>query len=282
MILCAEDKALQPVDIDKHLDDMAALSATLPGCLSVREVRFLALAAATLPPSLGEVLEIGCFKGKSTTVLAKSVSLAGGDRVVAVDPLTLPASTDPAIETGVSLPDVFRNTLATNDVEDLVEFHQMLSQELATTWDRPLRFLWVDGDHTYIGAKTDFDSFAQHLRPGAVVALHDVLHPAEGPIRTFCEQVLLSSSFGACGLCGSIGWAQYVGPGAQSAAQTERHITLFRKLSRLIQFVALGRTPKSTNPLRYKILRPLVPHFEMKPNTWKKAVVGNLLAESNP
>ena len=210
------------------------------------------------------------------------MSLAGGDRVVAVDPLTLPASTDPGIEIGESLPAVFRETLATNDVEDLVEFHQMRSQELATIWNRPLRFLWIDGDHTYKGAQTDFNNFVQHLRPGAVVALHDVLHPAEGPIRIFCEQVLLSSSFGVCGLCGSIGWAQYTGPGAQSTAQAERNISLFRKLSRLIQFVALGRTPKSTNPLRYKVLRPLVPHFAMNPRTWKKIIAGNLLAENNP
>lgn len=255
---------------------MAALSQTLGGCLSVREVRFLALAAATLPPSLGEVLEIGSFKGKSTTVLAKSVVLAGGDRVVAVDPLTLPATTDPSIESGESLPDMFWDTLDSNGVRHMVEFHQLRSEELAPNWDRPLRFLWIDGDHTYKGAKTDFDNFAHHLRPGSVVALHDVLHPAEGPIRIFCEQILLSSAFGPCGLCGSIGWAQYVGPGSQSNSHAERKITLFRKLSRLIQFVALGRTPKTTNPLRYKILRPLVPHGDMTPSKWKKEIGQNL------
>ena len=251
---------------------MAALSESLSGCLSAREVRFLALAAATLPPSLGEVLEIGSFKGKSTTVLAKSVALAGGDRVVAVDPLTLPAATDPPIESGESLSDIFWDTLDANGVRDMVEFHQLRSEELAPDWDRPLRFLWIDGDHTHKGAKSDYDNFAHHLQPGSVVAFHDVLHPAEGPIRTFCEQVLLSPAFGACGLCGSIGWAQYVGGGSQGDAHAERKITLFRKLSRLIQFVALGRTPKNTNPLRYRMLRPLVPHGEINPQAWKKEI----------
>ena len=203
-------------EIQGHLDDMAALSQNLGGCLSVREARFLALAAATLPPSLGEVLEIGSFKGKSTTLLAKAVGLAGGDHVVAVDPLTLPATTDPSIELDESLPEIFWDTLDINGVRDVVEFHQLRSEELALTWDRPLRFLWIDGDHTYKGTKTDFDNFAQHLRPGSVVALHDVLHPAEGPARVFCEQILLSSAFGPRGLCGSIGWAQFVGAGQQS------------------------------------------------------------------
>ena len=260
---------------------MSSLAVRLSGCLSVREVRFLALAAATLPPSLGDVLEIGSFKGKSTTVLAKSAALVGGDRVVAVDPLTLPASTDPSIEAGESLADLFWETLERNGVRNMVEFHQLRSEELAPDWNRPLRFLWIDGDHTYQGARTDFDNFAHHLRPGSLVAFHDVLHPAEGPIRTFCEQVLLSSAFGPCGICGSIGWAQFVGAGPQSDAHAERKIALFRKLSRLIQFVALGRTPNSTSPLRYRILRPLVPHGDVNPNSWIKEIGTNLPVERN-
>jgi len=42
--------------LDSHLEDMVALSDKLSGHLSDREVRFLALIAATLPPSLGDVL----------------------------------------------------------------------------------------------------------------------------------------------------------------------------------------------------------------------------------
>lgn len=110
---------------------MAALSEGLAGCLSVRETRFLAPAAATMPTSLGEVLEIGSFKGKSATLLAKSVALVGGDRVCAVDPLFAASDTVPPIESGENLP--------------------------------------------------------------------DVLHPAEGPIRMFCERILLFPAFGPCG-----------------------------------------------------------------------------------
>ncbi len=90
--------SLQTPYIDSDLDDMAVLSERLAGCLSVREARFLAVAAATMPTSLGEVLEIGSFKGKSTTLLAKSVALVGGDRVYAVDPLFAASETVPPIE----------------------------------------------------------------------------------------------------------------------------------------------------------------------------------------
>jgi len=273
-------QSLQPSYLDSHLDDMVALSDSLSGHLSNREVRFLALVAATLPPSLGDVLEIGSFKGKSTTVLAKSVSLSGGNLVVAVDPLNLPSSTDPSIECGESLPDLFWETLEANGVRHLVEFHQLRSEELALTWDRSLRLLWIDGDHTYQGATADFDNFARHLKPGSIVAFHDVLHPFEGPIRTFCERVLLSPAFGPCGVCGSIGWAQYVGPASHSVAYVSRKLTLYRKLSRLIPLVALGRAPNYSHPFLYKVMRPLVPHSGVDPNAWIAEVGNNLPTES--
>jgi predicted O-methyltransferase YrrM len=40
--------------------------------------------------------------------------------------------------------------------------------------DRPLDFLFIDGDHSYEGVKSDFELYAPLVRPGGVVALHDV------------------------------------------------------------------------------------------------------------
>jgi hypothetical protein len=275
-----------PSALNLHLADMVALSRRLSGHLTDREVRFLALAAATLPPSLGDVLEIGSFKGKSTTVLAKSVTVNGGNRVVAVDPLTLLSPTDPSIGCPESLPDLFWETLEANGVRHLVEFYQLRSEELALTWNRPLRLLWIDGDHTYQGATADIDNFAHHLRPGSVVAFHDVLNGFDGPIRAFCERVLLSPAFGSCGVCGSIGWAQYVGGASHTKSYSSRKLKLYRKLSRLLPFVSLD-SRKNSHPLLYKVMRILykvmrtfVPHGDIDPNTWKEEIGKNLAIES--
>lgn len=261
--------------VHTHLDRMAALASSLSGPLSIREVRFLALAGATLPPELGEVLEIGSFKGKSTTILAKSVQLIGGKRIVAVDPLTLPAPTDPAAAAG-SLPKAFENTLVTHDVLNIVEFHQMRSEQLAETWDRPVRLLWVDGDHTYEGASADLENFIDHLQPGSVVAMHDVLHPFEGPVRAFCERVLSSPLFGACGVCGSIGWAQYIGS-TNSARYSAKKRTLHRRLMRLVPLLASGRR-SGVRRWPYKVLRSRVPRGEIDPVAWPAEIRRNLPA----
>ena len=41
-----------------------------------------------------------------------------------------------------------------------------------------LDFLFIDGDHTYEGAKRDFDLYKQLVRSGGIIALHDIaVHP---------------------------------------------------------------------------------------------------------
>ncbi|HYA79183.1 MAG TPA: class I SAM-dependent methyltransferase [Candidatus Nitrosopolaris sp.] len=41
-------------------------------------------------------------------------------------------------------------------------------------------FLFIDGDHTYDGVKTDFELYSALVRPGGLVVLHDICaHPPE-------------------------------------------------------------------------------------------------------
>jgi hypothetical protein len=72
-------------------------------------------------------------------------------------------------------------------------------------WSRPIRFLWIDGDHTYSGSKLDFDLFSPCLVDRGIIAIHDVLHEIEGPIRVFVEKILGSDRFGPAGLLHSRG-----------------------------------------------------------------------------
>jgi len=245
---------------------MVALGRNLEGHLTAREIRFLSLLAA-VPTADGEVLEIGSFKGKSAIILAKSVALAGGSRVVAVDPLTLPSATDPAIGDASGLPATLRANLLTHGVADVVEFHQAPAEELGKTWKEPLRLLWIDGDHTYAGARRDLETFAPFLSRGAIVAFHDTLHRFDGPVRVVCESLLMSDRFGASGVCGSIAWSQYVGDGAAARPYLRAKRRLHRQLSRLIPHVSTGRTG-AMDRLLFGLKRKLVPHGDVDPEQW--------------
>ena len=243
-----------------------------PGHLTEREARFLMVAAACTPAD-GVILEIGSFKGKSTVGLATVAARYGTGPVVAVDPHTAPALTDPNLGGKQSSWDDFQQALRAAGVTAAVEAHRTFSRDLAAGWSRSIRLLWIDGDHTYAGAKADLDLFRRHLAPGAIVALHDVLNTFAGPIRVFVEELLRSDDFGAAGVVGSIGWAQYR-PGAGAAHRAARQ-RLARRAGRLIPFMARlehGRDLRGWAKLRYKLWRGLVPHAAIDPAAWVRAV----------
>jgi hypothetical protein len=239
------------------------------GFLTEREARFLALVAACAPGQ-GVILEIGSFKGKSTVGLASVAMRYGLGPVITVDPHSGPSVTDPDVGVSGSSWDDFRTSLRTAGVASAVEAHQAYSRNLARAWNRPIRFLWIDGDHTYRGAKEDIDLFRPHLVSGAIVALHDVLHTFEGPVRVFAEELLDSDRFGPAGLCGSIGWTQYR-PSDGGEWRDERR-ALRRRIGRLLPFVKDGSEPAGLRKLRYKVWRGLVPHAAPDAAAWVRAV----------
>lgn len=249
-----------PPDFPHQLNEIVDHALTVEGWMTRRELEFLGLLAAA-PTAEGEVLEIGSYRGRSTTVLARCAALAGKERIVAVDHLLQPAAHEE-----------FCASVRRAGVEHLIEFHRMMSWELGRTWQRPLRLLWIDGNHTYAATKRDFGTFAPFLANGAIVAIHDVLNKYEGSLRVFMEDILLSEHFGAAGMCGSIGWAQYFRDPQSSVACREDKLRLYRCLSPLVPLVAYDQSPRGLNKLRYRFLRARVPRRPLAPETWVRRV----------
>ncbi len=249
--------------------------AAVEGQLTTRETECLAWLAAH-PTTRGEILEIGSFKGRSTIVLALASRLAGDTRIMAVDPLTSPSVTDPALgRNEASASKDFESNLAAAGVRSRVEFHQMFSHELAADWpkSRKIRLLWIDGDHTHAGVKRDFDLFSPYLADGAIVAFHDVLHHHGGPARVMAEDVLLSGNFGAAGLSGSIGWSQFFADPKGAMKSTESKLRLYRQLSRIISYTAFGGDIEGVRKLGYKLARARAPHGDFDRAHWSREVV---------
>lgn len=257
-----------PGGFDAFTENLLKEIETVEGYLAPNEIRFLALLAAC-PTATGEILEIGSFKGKSTVILAKSAALAGdGEGVNAVDPMTAPSETDPDLKGDESSLADFRRNIESQGVADRINFHQAFSYDLAQNWDKPLRLLWIDGDHTYKGTRLDFEGFAPHLNDRGIVAIHDVLHEFDGGIRVFMEHVLLSPNFGACGFVGSIAWAQYLEDESEAVSYRDQKLRLYKKLARLIPFVVMKKGLHGFEKKRYKLFRSMVPHGPVDPQKW--------------
>ena len=238
------------------------------GFLGERELRVLVMLAATSPvqpPEAGVMVEIGSFKGRSAVALATVAEALQLAPLVSIDPHDAPSITDPGLE-GASSFEAMQAALASAGVGAHVELHRERSAEAARGWTRPIRFLWIDGDHTWEGARQDFGLFAPYLLPGAFVALHDSLHFFEGPIRTFVECILGSDRFGPAGFLHTIAWAQFRPQDGDRWRRERQHLA--RRARRLLPLVAPPAANAGWRRLRYKATLALVPHRVPSPERW--------------
>jgi predicted O-methyltransferase YrrM len=249
-----------PVNFILNRDNSLKISDSIDGHLTFRERNFIFMLGA-IKTAMGEVLEIGSFKGRSTFLLWKGAQLAGDKKIFAVDPLTLPAETDP--KESKEIKEEFYNNIKNFGV--MVDFSEMLSEELANKWQKPLRLLWIDGDHTYIGAQKDFLNFAKFLQPGAIIAFHDVFNGHTGPLQVFIHEVVQNKNYGACGIVGSIGWAQYIGKNKNDHFKEKEK--LYIKLLKLLPHI--NKLKRSRwDKFQFKLKRSFIPHSEISVEEW--------------
>ncbi len=260
-----------PGTLDEVLDDAWQAAKDVPGFLSEEEARFLGMVAATAP-SRGSIVEIGSFKGKSTVMLARVTQKYNLGRVAAIDPHNF---NDPYFEEyrkGATTFDDFSRNVEAAGVADVVDVRRAFSEEVAKDWKDPIRFLWIDGDHSYPGAKLDFDGFFPHLSPGGIVAFHDALHEYPGPIRVFLESVLRSTQFGPAGFVGSIAWAQF--RPEDGALFGHQRAGLERLASRVVRCFRDDSELAGIPKILFKLNRFRVPRSSMKPQKWAAILNG--------
>ena len=267
------DKVAVPHDLDGVLDDAWEMTRKVTGFLTEAEARFLGMAAACTPAQ-GDIVEIGSFKGKSSVMLGRVARHYGLNPIVAIDPHNF---NNPQLHVHRTTPgatsfDEFQKNIKDAGVADFVSPRRQYSTQVAGSWERPIRMLWIDGDHSYKGAKEDFDGFFRHVQEGGIVAFHDALHEDAGPIRVFVEEILRSDKFGAAGFVGSIAWAQFrPNDGGRFREQRRR---LDRVAARLLPLVEADRELHGLAKLRYKLTRSRVPRSLESPKHWAELLNG--------
>jgi predicted O-methyltransferase YrrM len=138
---------------------------SIPGYLHPVEGRFLRWLGGRVPPN-GLALEVGSFKGKSSSFLASGLKPSA--RLVCVD--TWRNSAMPYDAPSDSMSDFLKNTARFGN---LIETHRGESARVAEQWSRPLDVLFIDGDHSYEGCSTDMKAWIPLVRAGGWVAFHD-------------------------------------------------------------------------------------------------------------
>jgi len=72
----------------------------------------------------------------------------------------------------------FRRNIANSGLDDWVVPIVTSSRTLARFWQTPLGMLFIDGGHSLDAALADWRGFSHWLRPGGILAIHDVFPEA--------------------------------------------------------------------------------------------------------
>jgi predicted O-methyltransferase YrrM len=149
-------------------------------------------ATAAAYASVGPILEVGTYCGKSTIYLAAAA-------VGLLD--TLPW---------------FRSTLAGTGLEQHVIAIVGRSATVARLWHEPLGMLFIDGGHSDEAATADYEGWAPRISRGGALAIHDVFpNPADGgqpPYRVYLR-ALASGAFKEVDVYGSLRVLERTGGG---------------------------------------------------------------------
>ena len=144
-------------------------------------------------PGAGEIVEIGSWMGKSACWLAAGSKSAQREKVHAVDPFDggpMLADRDIIREEGTTY-HRFVDNLTRVELFDHVEPIVATSGLAVRKWDKPIRLLFIDGDHSYEAVRADFEAWSAFLVLGALVAFDDAVGQYEGVSRYY--EALLES-----------------------------------------------------------------------------------------
>lgn len=163
---------------------LLAKSLAVHGLMTTEEVRLLHELAGDI--QRGCIVEIGSYHGKSTAALAQGAINGGKAQVYAIDPyktFTGPLGGKFGPHDRARL---LENLLLAGVAEHVALIH-LTSEQASKGWQDPISLLWIDGDHSYHGVKTDFESWDPFVIKSGLVAFHDSLDPLLGPNQLIGE-----------------------------------------------------------------------------------------------
>lgn len=158
---------------------LTQLDAELHACRTPAELHDFAAAFFSLHQIRAEILAfLDLARGESPRIVMEIGTAAGGTNFLlgaALPSVSLKLSVDLFVQNTRLLshfarPDCEQVFLhgPSNDRATLLRVREILA-------GRPLDVLFIDGDHTYAGVQSDYELYAPLVRPGGLIAFHDIV-----------------------------------------------------------------------------------------------------------
>ncbi len=180
--------------------ELFSILARVDGYLYPHEAVFLYWLARQ-GPGAGDMAEIGSFRGRSTLCMAAGLRHRGHDTILAIDPHVYRTEAE------------LRENIEHFEASRYVEPVAAPSAAAAVACRRPLRLIFIDGNHEKENVEADVRAWLPHLVPGGLLLLHDStdLSLFAGPREVAANLRGDSSRFSSTGTIGSIHWFRLAG-----------------------------------------------------------------------
>jgi MMP 1-O-methyltransferase len=166
--------------LTEELEHYLQLSESIPGWTRGEEAHELLRVSHSLSAGC-VIVEIGSFFGAGAILLAGPRRIRGSGLVHCVDPFDCSGDgfSVPhylrilAEHGGGSLRDHFERNMRAAGLDPWIQIHQGGAAEVANTWSAPIDLLFLDGDQSRKGVREAYSSWAQFLRAGGMIAVHN-------------------------------------------------------------------------------------------------------------
>lgn len=228
--------------------------AGVTNCL-LEEEKALHFAVGAYAPGTGKIIEIGSLEGGSACFLAGGIKQRGEGRLTSIDP-HLGAPPWFGAEPGQRTLEIFRKNTRHCGVSEVIDSRIGDSNAVAAIWPaEPIDAVFIDGDHSFLGALKDFESWGPKLRPGGLVLIDDADDPCLPELLDMIEMVKTLRS---------VRYLETV----QGVAVFERtEMPAWEMLSELSQ-VTHARSVFRAWDLSYIHQRSLPPNYRKTPVSW--------------
>lgn len=163
----------------------------IPGMISP-EAADLLYGIAVSQDVEGDILEIGSWQGKSTSYLARAIIDSGNGHLFAVDHFMGNVGKENCyfIDGEGDLKTRFERNMRRLGLQEHVTLLACHSEKaFPSLAGKVLRFLFIDGDHTYEGVRKDIGLFCPLVRAGGMVVFDDYNDTSPGVVRAVEEWV---------------------------------------------------------------------------------------------
>jgi predicted O-methyltransferase YrrM len=167
------DKKISPKSLDLY--QLQSYANKIPGMISIEVGSYLYTLVTSQNRIEGDVVEIGSWQGRSTIFIAAAMKVNPNGKFYAIDHFKGNVGKEKAyFVNGDNIEKSLRDNISRINLNEYVNIINDTSENaVKTNFTNKIRFLFIDGDHTYKGVKNDIESFEIFLQKGSIVVFDD-------------------------------------------------------------------------------------------------------------